>query len=666
MKRLIAVFALSACCFAAWSGASAEGASSARGRYLAGSGVIVPSAQVDEGSYVAYVNYRYPKPTELLGVSVYTGHRQVSGKGQEEIVHVGVQARELPFEELRPLNFAFVIDRSGSMSSANKLDWVKKAFDIFISSVRDKDFVSLVIFDNVAEVVFPSTRMSSAEQRSRFRSAVSQIQTRGGTNVPAGVELGYAEVMKNFRSGYTNRVLLLTDGLSNVGSTGALLDMADSFRERGVNLSAIGVGTGYDPKLMEELARRGGGSSRFIADAKEMEKTFGSELDRMAVPAARDLRMKLEFRMPVEVLGTWGYENRVSGDTITYALPTLHHRDYETILARVRILPTAKHGPTELARFTLEYKDVEGVRHAADPVSVLVECVDAEEPVAGFSDGMVMRSGTMLAFAQALKRIGDAYYAGRSELDQVNSLRNSMLRGRSAVGADYHAVTSPEIAELEGTFKGRLRTALEWTVAMKKELVNVHLRSDDQGFDDEIRMMDEYIRILSKELEVSDADAKRVGADEEMLPGRTADRPLSEQLHNLFQEILLEVSQKKGGAIAVSGFAAKGPDQPRLVTLLNEMGVVELAKADHLTLVERSRLDEILREQQLAASDLMDTNKAVSVGKVLAARYILTGSVIEMPGSVVIFGRVVNVETAEVESAAQVIVGKTSEVTAML
>jgi TolB-like protein len=366
--------------------------------------------------------------------------------------------------------------------------------------------------------------------------------------------------------------------------------------------------------------------------------------------------------MPVQILGTWGYENRVDGDTITYSLPTLHHRDYETILARVRILPTAKRGPAELARFSVEYKDVEGGRHAADPVSVTVECVDAEEPVTGFSDGMVMRSGTMLGFAETLKRIGDTYYAGRRELDQINTLRSSMLRK----DADYQAVTSPEIRELEGTFKSRLRTALGWTVAMKKELVNVRLRTDEQGFDDPIKMMDDYIRVLGKELEMTDADAKRVAADEEMLPLKSADRPLAEQLHNLFQEIILEVGEKKGGAIVVSGFAANSAEQPRLVTLLNEMGVVELAKVDQLILIERARLDDLLREQQLAVSDLMDTNKAVSVGKFLSARYILTGSVIEMPSSVVIFGRVVNVETAEVESAAQVIVGKTSEVKAML
>jgi curli biogenesis system outer membrane secretion channel CsgG len=121
-----------------------------------------------------------------------------------------------------------------------------------------------------------------------------------------------------------------------------------------------------------------------------------------------------------------------------------------------------------------------------------------------------------------------------------------------------------------------------------------------------------------------------------------------------------------GGTIAVSGFTMKRESQPQLVTLLNERGLVELTKVDQLKVVERQKLDAVLREQELALSDLMDTGKAISVGKILSARYILTGSVIEMPTSVVIFARIVNVETAEVESAAQVIVPKDREVSSLL
>jgi TolB-like protein len=83
-------------------------------------------------------------------------------------------------------------------------------------------------------------------------------------------------------------------------------------------------------------------------------------------------------------------------------------------------------------------------------------------------------------------------------------------------------------------------------------------------------------------------------------------------------------------------------------------------------LIEWQKINEILIEQELSHSDLMDTSKAIEVGKSLYANYILTGTVIEMSESVVIFCRVVNIETAEIESVGQVIVPRNEEVNAML
>jgi TolB-like protein len=93
---------------------------------------------------------------------------------------------------------------------------------------------------------------------------------------------------------------------------------------------------------------------------------------------------------------------------------------------------------------------------------------------------------------------------------------------------------------------------------------------------------------------------------------------------------------------------------------------MEVAKHKTLQVVERDKLDMILKEQEYALSDLIDTNKAITVGKLLTVNHILTGSVIEMPNSVVIFGRIINVETGEIESVAQVIVPKNREVNALL
>ena len=62
----------------------------------------------------------------------------------------------------------------------------------------------------------------------------------------------------------------------------------------------------------------------------------------------------------------------------------------------------------------------------------------------------------------------------------------------------------------------------------------------------------------------------------------------------------------------------------------------------------------------------MDTTKAIGVGRMVAANHIVTGSVVETTRTVMIFGRVINVATGEVESAAQVIVPRDQEVSSLL
>ena len=664
MKRIMVFAVLATLLAPVWASASGEAAASStgRGKYLAGQGIIIPAQEVYIDSYIAAIDYSYPVPEGGVGVTLYAGHHQVSSGGQEELIHIGIQGGRQEFEELPPMNLAFVIDKSGSMEAEDKRGWVKDSFDIFIERVRDIDFVALVVFDNQASVTFRSTKMDSKTKRMQFKDTVRRITPGGGTNLAAGLKLGYQEVMANYREEYTNRVLFLTDGMGNAEG---ILEMAESYREIGVNVSTIGVGTGFDLQLMTDLGRSGGGSSRFIADREEMEKTFGSELDRMVVPAVRDLTMELDVADELAILDTWGYEHKISGGTVTYELPTLHHRDYETILTHVRI-PALPAGAKELARFSVTYKDLMGRTRRQGPYSLKVEVVDMEAPVAGISDGMVLKSGTMLHFAQGLNTIGELYYSCREEIAKINEERDRLWKAKGqGEQVVYEELTSDSIQTLERSVGSKMQRAMDITVALRKELNNARLRLDNTGFDDELMILDKYIEILGGELEMEEGRVREIAADVEIAPA-VQERPFGDHVDNLFREMMLDLSGKQAGTIAVSGFTSKKGGAADLLALLDEMALVNIGGFDTFRVVERARLEDVLAEQELALSDLMDTGNAIQVGKLLTANYIVTGSVIEMPGSVVIFGRIINVETGEVESAAQVIVPKDGEVQGLL
>ena len=257
------------------------------------------------------------------------------------------------------------------------------------------------------------------------------------------------------------------------------------------------------------------------------------------------------------------------------------------------------------------------------PYYLKAHFVDMESPVAGFSDGMVLRSGTMLHFAQALQKIGELYYTHR------------------------------------------LQGALDRTLETRKELKNTNLRLGSESFEDEIEILDKYVSILGQDLELAESEARRIGMDEEIAPPVRA-RSLQDHLANLFREMTLGLEAKQGGSISISGFTAKNGGSPDMLTMLNETALVEIAKIKNMKVIERERFDMIMDEQKLALLDLMDTSNAIEIGKLLTADYILTGSVVEMHESVLIFGRIINIETAEIESVAQVIVPKDRDVQALL
>jgi len=607
-------------------GAKSEESSVGRSEYLAERGIITPAEEIYPSSFIGKVDYAYPQPEGPFGVTAYAGHRQVSSLGQEETLVIGLQGKRISFDELPPLNIAFVIDKSGSMADADKMNWVKESFEVFIEQVRSDDFVSLVVFDSNANVVFPSLQVRG--NRERFRRAVRAVRPGGGTNLSAGLRLGYEQVMANYRKEYANRVLFLTDG---VGNSAGIFEMAKTYRELGVSVSTIGLGHNFDIDLIRRLADAGGGSSRFISDQERMQEIFGHGLGRTAVIAANEVNVKIILHDGVRMLETWTYDYVHRGNRVLCPFKAIYSGDYETIVMKVDIPPMQSVGVRTIATIETNYTGSNREFVELDPLEIRVDVVDMENPVDGITNGIVLRASTMLSYALSLKEIGTRYYEGKHlTTGQKHNLHEDLLAQTNAV---------------------------------KKEVLNARTRLDYRGFEEELFLLDKYIEVLGGELEMDPTELDVVKRDREIKPV-VSEYSLVQRLEALFREMYLDLQNLETGAIAVSGFALSDGREADLIDLLNEMAQSALSQG--FTVVERQKIDAVLKEQELSLSDLMETTEAIKVGNMLAANYIVTGTVILMPSSVVIFGRIIDTETTTVESAAQVIVPRDEEVRSLL
>jgi TolB-like protein len=78
------------------------------------------------------------------------------------------------------------------------------------------------------------------------------------------------------------------------------------------------------------------------------------------------------------------------------------------------------------------------------------------------------------------------------------------------------------------------------------------------------------------------------------------------------------------------------------------MLISDLSALDHIRIVERDRLEEILAELKLGQSGKIDPGSAAKVGKLLGARYMVLGGYFDMMSTLRADARVVEVETGKV------------------
>ncbi|MBL7039873.1 MAG: VWA domain-containing protein [Pirellulaceae bacterium] len=296
---------------------------------------LPPSAEtVVVEEYINYHRHDIPLPTK--GDRVQLDLRWGDAGGSEAVLQVGLAApRIVKTRKMPPLNLALVIDHSGSMSG-DRIENVKKALLAFVGKLRETDLVSIIGFNQEASVLLAPTKRANLDQ---IHQVIETISAGGSTNMHAGLILGYQQAIEHFDERKSNRVILLTDGIANTGVTEPEQIVADSlkFNEQGVDLSTIGLGYDLNHRLLRQLAKSGRGLIHFVGDSKDIQKTFIDELDSLLAPAARRVRVEIEFEKPLKLAHLYGYQPRFDGRRIVLDLDNLNHGATQVILARFKM-----------------------------------------------------------------------------------------------------------------------------------------------------------------------------------------------------------------------------------------------------------------------------------------------------------------------------------------
>jgi Ca-activated chloride channel homolog len=229
-----------------------------------------------------------------LVLRLTSSHAALACLGEPQALYLLVELQ--PSDEVEsfrlPLNLCLVLDRSTSMKGG-RLQQVKEAARYIVSKMGPEDVLSLVAFDDRAELVLPGRLGVDAEAA---RAAIRGLRSGGGTEILRGLELGWQQVKRWHTPERASHLFLLTDG-QTYGDEEGCLDVARRAAAERVSLTLMGIGTDWNDQLLDEMARLSGSSdaSIYVDSTDKIVDAFQRRIQVLRSVFARDLVMSLHL-----------------------------------------------------------------------------------------------------------------------------------------------------------------------------------------------------------------------------------------------------------------------------------------------------------------------------------------------------------------------------------
>jgi Ca-activated chloride channel homolog len=426
-----------------------DAASYSNVRRFINNGQRPPKDAVRIEEMINYFDYDYNQPSNEHPFNIITEISTAPWNAKHKLVHIGLQGKKIPTDNLPASNLVFLIDVSGSMSDPNKLPLLKTSFKMLVNQLREKDHVAIVVYAGAAGLVLEPT---SGANKNKIIDALDRLEAGGSTAGGAGIKLAYATARKHFKEGGNNRVILATDGDFNIGasSNGEMERLIEEKRQDGIFLTVLGFGMGnYKDSKMEILADKGNGNYAYIDNITEAKKVLVNEFGGTLFTIAKDVKLQIEFNpAKVKAYRLIGYENRMlknedfnndkkdagdlgSGHTVTalyeiipVGVESEFYKIDELKYQTTKIDPAAQRS-AELMTVKFRYKNPD-----KDVSKLIVHpLLDSQVPLAKTSDNFRW-SASVAAFGMLLR---ESEYCKNFSFDQVVNLAQG-AKGEDAEG----------------------------------------------------------------------------------------------------------------------------------------------------------------------------------------------------------------------------------------
>ncbi|MEE4376525.1 MAG: VWA domain-containing protein [Candidatus Competibacteraceae bacterium] len=313
----------------------------------------------------------------------------LAGKKQSAFLKVSLTGFSLPQNaERTPVNVAIVLDKSGSMRK-EKIQRAREAATLAISRLNADDIVSVIAYDDVVRIIVPATKV---RDKQAIFAAIDSIEAGGSTALFAGVSKGAQEVRKFLDRNRVNRVILLSDGLANVGpsSPTELGRLGASLGKEGISVTTIGLGLGYNEDLMTQLAGLSDGNHAFVENANDLTRIFNAEFGDVLSVVAQQVEVQIRCAPGIRPIQVLGRNADIAGQTVFTSLNQLYGEQEKFILLEVEV-PAGEVGQRQqLATVDVTYLNMQTRFQDRLSAATAVSFTPSPETVAEATDDKVV------------------------------------------------------------------------------------------------------------------------------------------------------------------------------------------------------------------------------------------------------------------------------------
>lgn len=313
-------------------------------------------------------------------------------------------------------HIALCIDSSGSMSY-KKMDQVRDATNLVFGLLNDQDYLSIVTFDTEVDVIMEATRWGDIE-RSEAEGYLDDIETRGGTDIYAGLE----EARKSLRGldegeGIAKRILLLSDGRDIRLEEPDFEPLAKATADGGTSIYSAGIGGNYDKGIIRTLGEHSQGQWAHVENPMDIRSFFGDVVQEASTVVANNPELVIDLEEGCEVGDVYRRLPQVqevdvehAGGSAIIGLPDLLDREQQKVVLTMDA-PVGELGTTA----TIANVDLQAGSASAS-TDISVSYTDDEEKLATQNEDVT------LSYRETDLRTRIAHADDEEEIEEVKDL----------------------------------------------------------------------------------------------------------------------------------------------------------------------------------------------------------------------------------------------------